>query len=74
MDVKDDRLSREELQYLIEKLTPSEDEMADEQDSSAADRGALQTDLKLRLQRSVEEMRARNEEVPAHLLNLIERL
>jgi hypothetical protein len=78
MDDKDDRLSKEELQYLIEKLSLSDEESATSIDmlleSSAADQGAVQADLKLRLQRGVEEMRARNEVVPEHLLNLIKRL
>jgi hypothetical protein len=77
MDDKDDRLSKEELQYLIERLSFSDEESAVSADSlseSYADQGALQADLKIRLQRGVEEMRARNEVVPEHLLNLIERL
>ena len=78
MDDKDDRLSKEELQYLIERLSFSDEESVDSADnlseSSASEQGALQADLKIRLQRSVDEMRARNEEVPANLLNLIERL
>lgn len=78
MDDKDDRLSKEELQYLIERLSFSDEESVDSannlSESSAADQGALQADLKIRLQRGVEEMRARNEVVPERLLNLIERL
>jgi len=33
MDNKDDRLSKEELQYLIERLSFSEEELADSADS-----------------------------------------
>jgi hypothetical protein len=78
MNVNDKSLSKEELQYLIERLGGPEDELADDADAflrpSPAEQAALQVDLKLRLQRGVEEMRARNEEVPERLLSLIERL
>ncbi len=73
-----ERLTKEELEYLIERLKLSDEELVHNADSglkaSVVDQGELQADLKLRLQRGVTEMRARNEEVPEHLLNLIERL
>lgn len=73
MNVNDDGPTKEELQYLIEELSVSDDEPAEKADTSLESRGpgTLQTDLKKRLQRRVEEMRARNEEVPANLLDLI---
>ncbi len=77
MNINDENLNKEELQYLIERLGGPEDKSADEPDTlgtSTPDRAALQTDLKMRLQRGIEEMRARNEEVPERLLKLIERL
>jgi FixJ family two-component response regulator len=78
MNVNDESLSKEELQYLIERLGFPEDELADASDTllgtSTADQAALQADLKMRLQRGIEEMRARKEEVPGRLLKLIERL
>lgn len=76
MSVDDNSLTKEELQYLIEELNLSDDEPAekDEDILEPSVRSKLQTDLKNRLQRHVEGMRARNEEVPAPLLNLIERL
>ena len=78
MNINDENLNKEELQYLIERLGGPEDKLADEPDTllgiSTADRAALQTDLKMRLQRGIEEMRARKEEVPERLLELIERL
>jgi hypothetical protein len=74
MSVNDNRLTKEELQYLIEELGAADDEPVDTPLESSAVPGIPQLDLKERLQRSVEEMRARNEEVPAHLLDLLERL
>lgn len=78
MNPKDDRLTKEELQYLIERLSlPDDDEPADDAGTSvesSAAQGALQADLKKRLQRGVDEMRARNEEVPGGVLDLLERL
>ncbi len=74
MSVNDDRLTKEELQYLIEELGLSDDEPVDTPLESSTLPGTPQLDLKKRLQRSVEEMRARNEEVPGHLLDIIERL
>jgi hypothetical protein len=73
-----ERLTKEELEYLIERLELSGEELVDDPDpvfkTSPVDQGVLQADLKMRLRRRVIEMRARNEEVPEHLLNLIERL
>jgi hypothetical protein len=73
-----ERLTKEELEYLIERLELSGEEFVDNSDTalnnSPVAQGALQADLKLRLMRGVTEMRARNEEVPEHLLDLIERL
>lgn len=76
MNVNNDRLTKEELQYLIEKLRLLNDESAESADTllESPVPGTPQTDLKERLQRSVDEMRVQNEEVPAHLLDLIERL
>jgi hypothetical protein len=74
MSVNDDSLTKEELQYLIEELNLSNDENADTLLESSTALGELPSALKKRLQRSVEEMRARNEEVPAPLLDIIERL
>jgi len=78
MNVNDESLSKEELQYLIERLGGPEDELANDTDAvlrlSPGEQAALQVDLKMRLQRGIEEMRARNEEVPERLLSLIERL
>lgn len=76
MSVDDNSLTKEELQYLIEELNLSDDEAAEKEEDllEPSVRSTLQTDLKNRLQRSVQEMRARNEEVPANLLDLIERL
>jgi hypothetical protein len=73
-----ERLTKEELEYLIERLELSGEDLVDKPDpileTSPVDQGLLQADLKMRLQRRVTEMRDRNEEVPEHLLNLIERL
>jgi len=74
MSVNDDNLTKEELQYLIEELNLSDDENAETLLESPTALGELPSALKERLQRSVEEMRARNEEVPAPLLDIIERL
>jgi hypothetical protein len=76
MRVNDDRLTKEELQYLIEELSLSDDEPADNEEKPLEPTvlGALQSGLKNRLQRRVQEMRERNEEVSANLLDLIERL
>jgi hypothetical protein len=73
-----ERLTKEELEYLVERLELLDEELVDNPDtaleSSTVDQGELQSDLKIRLQRGVTEMRARHEEVPEQLLNLIERL
>jgi hypothetical protein len=76
MKVNNDKLTKEELQYLIEKLSLLEDEPPESGDTllESPVPGTPQTDLKERLQRSVDEMRVQNEEVPAHLLDLIHRL
>jgi len=73
-----ERLTKEELEYLIERLELPNDDLMENPDSvlrsSPVHQAELQADLKLRLQRGVSEMKARNEEVPEHLLDLIERL
>lgn len=76
MSVNDDNLTKEELQYLIEELNLSDDEPAEKEEHllEPSIRSTLQTGLKERLLRRVQEMRERNEEVPANLLDLIERL
>jgi len=73
---KDDSLTKEELQCLIEELSLSDDEIAEKEKAplDPSIRSALQTNLKNRLQLRVQEMKARNEEVPANLRDLIERL
>jgi len=76
MSVDDNSLTKEELQYLIEELNLSDDEPAEKGEDllEPSIRSTLQTGLKERLLRRVQEMRERNEEVPANLLDLIERL
>ena len=76
MSVNDNRLTKEELQYLIEELSLVDDELPEHKETPLEPTvpGTLQSDLKKRLQRCVQKMKARNEEVPAHLLDLLERL
>jgi hypothetical protein len=76
MNVNNDRLTKEELQYLIEELSLLDDNPAEETASPEESTilATLQSGLKKRLQRSIEEMRERNEEVPVNLLDLVERL
>jgi hypothetical protein len=59
------------------RLSFSEEEFADSAEiirNHPQPTKALQADLKIRLQRGVEEMRARNEKVPGELLDLLARL
>jgi hypothetical protein len=61
-------------EFFVVKHNLSDDENADTLLESSTALGELSSALKERLQRSVEEMRARNKEVPAPLLDIIERL
>ena len=65
-----------ELQRLIEKLVPANEDM-DELSASiiltreGVDLGTLPDDLKVRLERGLEEMRAKGEEVPPELVEMV---
>jgi len=78
MSINDKNLSKEELEYFIEKLSrPNEDTLDSVTNLPAlpaTDQVTLQSDLKVRLQRGLEDMQARNENVPEALLELINRL
>jgi len=72
-------LSQAQLRQLMEKLEPPNEEM-DEISANIIlkragfDLTALQSDLKNRLKREVDEMKARNEQSPPEMLKLIELL
>lgn len=79
MENKNPLPSREELKRFIESLTPPNEEMDDVSativlEQAGVDVGAFPNDLMARLDREVEEMRAREEEVPAPLLEFAEAL
>ena len=79
MAEKDEKREREKLRDLIEILNPPDDQMDVVSativlEQAGVDLSTLQEDLKTRLERSVEEMISRNEEVPADLLKVINRL
>jgi hypothetical protein len=79
MENKNPLPSREELKRFIESLTPPNEEMDEVSativlEQAGVDVGAFPDDLMTRLDREVEEMRAREEEVPAPLLEFTEAL
>jgi hypothetical protein len=77
MNTEENRLTKIELQLLLAELEPAG---IDSTDSSGVPSGrsgleqSLQAELKMRLEKAAEEMRARNEPVPPNLMDLLERL
>jgi hypothetical protein len=78
MNINDKNLSKEELEYFIEKLSVPIEHTLDSVTNlpvlPTSDQAKLQSDLKVRLQRGLQEMQARNEDVPDALVELIKRL
>jgi hypothetical protein len=71
VDVENTGLKKEELDFLIERLSREDDESPLlDTDSELVN----QADLRTRLQRGIEDLRSNNEDVPAELLRLLERL
>ena len=73
MDVENTGLTKEELDFLIERLS-REDESPIDTDSESVTQAEIQADLRTRLQRGIEDLISNNEDVPADLLRLLERL
>jgi len=75
MDIEDTDLTREELDFLIERLSRENDELTPpSSDSKSISQTEIQFDLKTRLRRGIDELRANNENVPPDLLRILERL
>jgi len=74
MDVENTDLTREELDFLIEKLTRESDEAILGADSESLNQTEIQADLKVRLQRGIDDLKANDENVPQHLLRLLKSL
>jgi hypothetical protein len=73
MDIEND-LTKDELAYLIEKLSRENDEATLSDADSESVTQEVQADLRARLQRGIEDLRSNNEDVPADILRLLERL
>lgn len=78
MNTNENSLSKQELQLLLTELEPagtdSTGSLSVHSEGSALEQSALRNELKMRLQKTAEEMRARNEPVPPSLIDLLERL
>ena len=74
MDVENTDLTREELDFLIEKLTRESDEAIFCADSESLNQTEVQADLRVRLQRGIDDLKANNENVPQDLLRLLKSL
>jgi hypothetical protein len=73
--VENTDLTKDELDFLIARLSRQNDEPTlPATDSESLTQTEVQADLKTRLQRSVDDLTANNEDVPPDLLRLIERL
>jgi hypothetical protein len=75
----DKKLDKKLLAEFIDSLTPPNDEMDIVSATiflqrAGIDPSRLDTDLKERLEREVDEMRARNEDVPEELLRFLQHL
>lgn len=73
MDIEND-LTKDELDCLIEKLSRENDEATLSGADSESVTQEVQADLRARLQRGIEDLRSNNEDVPADILRLLERL
>jgi len=67
-------LTKDELDYLIEKLSHENDDATLSGADSESVTQEVQADLRARLQRGIEDLRSNNEDVPADILRLLERL
>ena len=77
MDVKDNDLTKDELDYLIEKLSREDDEESLSTDDAKCEdenHAEIQADLKIRLKQGIDELKASDEDIPPRLLRLLERL
>ena len=75
MNTNEKSLRKDELQFLLAELEQAGVDSTDSSGArSALEQSALQNELKMRLQKAAEEMRARNEPVPPGLIDLLERL
>jgi len=75
MDVENTDLTTEELDFLIEKLTRESDEASVlDADSESLNQTEIQADLKVRLQRGIDDLKANDENVPEDLLRLLKSL
>jgi len=74
MDVENTDLTSEELDFLIEKLTRESDEAILGADSESLNQTEVQADLKVRLQRGINDLKANDENVPQDLLRLLKSL
>lgn len=75
MDVENTDLTREELDFLIEKLTRESDEPdVLGVDSESLNQTEIQADLRVRLQRGIDDLKANDENVPQDLMRLLKSL
>ena len=78
MNTNENSMSKQELRLLLAELEPagmdSTDSSGGPSGRSALEQSALQAELKMRLEKAAEKMRARNEPAPPNLMDLLERL
>lgn len=75
MVVQNTGLTKEELDFLVERLSrENDDSPLLDADLESLTQREIQADLKTRLQRGIDDLRANNEDVPTELLRLLERM